>query len=86
MLATLDSFSGLHRMVPGREKEPLVYPPKDAVAPLNLYQSGIPLGPYRVIASSSTHQLGGFDEDYAPADYEESDFCVRLKKAGKRTV
>ncbi|MGA9996509.1 MAG: glycosyltransferase [Pyrinomonadaceae bacterium] len=31
-------------------------------------------------------QTGGFDEDYAPAYYEETDYCVRLWKQGKRVV
>ena len=30
--------------------------------------------------------LQGFDEAFAPAYYEESDFCVRLRKCGKRVV
>ena len=30
--------------------------------------------------------LNGFDEQFAPAYYEESDFCVRLRKSGKRVV
>ena len=30
--------------------------------------------------------LQGFDEAFAPAYYEESDFCVRLRKSGKRVV
>lgn len=30
--------------------------------------------------------LGGFDTDYAPAYYEESDFCVRLWEGGHRVV
>ena len=30
--------------------------------------------------------LGGFDEDYKPAYYEETDYCVRLWKSGKRIV
>jgi glycosyltransferase involved in cell wall biosynthesis len=29
---------------------------------------------------------GGFDEDYAPAYYEETDYCARLWKKGKRIV
>ncbi len=29
---------------------------------------------------------GGFDEDYSPAYYEETDYCVRLWKKGKRVV
>ncbi|WP_083745253.1 glycosyltransferase [Variovorax sp. KK3] len=30
--------------------------------------------------------LGGFDERYAPAYYEETDYCLRLWEAGKRVV
>lgn len=30
--------------------------------------------------------LGGFDTDYAPAYYEESDFCVRLREQGYRII
>ena len=31
-------------------------------------------------------EQGGFDEDYAPAYYEETDYCVRLWKQNKRVV
>jgi GT2 family glycosyltransferase/glycosyltransferase involved in cell wall biosynthesis len=31
-------------------------------------------------------EMGGFDLDYAPAYYEESDFCIRLQKKGLRIV
>lgn len=31
-------------------------------------------------------QLGGFDEAFAPAYYEETDYCVRLWQQGKRVV
>jgi GT2 family glycosyltransferase len=31
-------------------------------------------------------QLGGFDERYAPAYYEETDYCVRLWQSGYRVV
>ncbi|MEK6793379.1 MAG: glycosyltransferase [Spirochaetota bacterium] len=31
-------------------------------------------------------QLKGFDELYAPAYYEESDYCMRVRKAGLRVV
>lgn len=30
--------------------------------------------------------LGGFDERYAPAYYEETDYCLRLWQAGRRVV
>ena len=31
-------------------------------------------------------QLGGFDEAYAPAYYEEADYCMRVRQAGHRVV
>ena len=31
-------------------------------------------------------QLGGFDEVYAPAYYEEADYCMRMRQAGHRAV
>jgi glycosyltransferase involved in cell wall biosynthesis len=31
-------------------------------------------------------QLGGFDEDFIPAYYEDSDYCLRLRQQGYRTV
>jgi O-antigen biosynthesis protein len=31
-------------------------------------------------------EMGGFDEDYKPAYYEETDYCVRLLRAGKKNV
>jgi O-antigen biosynthesis protein len=30
--------------------------------------------------------MGGFDEDFKPAYYEETDYCLRLWEAGKRVV
>jgi len=32
------------------------------------------------------HRLGGFDEAYMPAYYEEADYCMRVRKAGYRVV
>ena len=32
------------------------------------------------------NELGGFDEAYAPAYYEETDYCLRLQAAGYRVV
>ncbi len=31
-------------------------------------------------------ELGGFDEDFAPAYYEEADYCLRLWRTGRRVV
>ncbi|WP_237745575.1 MULTISPECIES: glycosyltransferase [Planktothrix] len=30
--------------------------------------------------------LGGFDQDYQPAYYEEIDYCIRLQKIGKKII
>jgi GT2 family glycosyltransferase len=35
---------------------------------------------------STFSELGGFDERYAPAYYEDADYCVRLWQAGLRVV
>lgn len=43
-------------------------------------------GAFLLIRTEQFLQMGGFDEDFAPAYYEESDYCVRLKKAGYRVV
>jgi len=43
-------------------------------------------GAFLLIAREIFKKLDGFDEDYAPAYYEESDFCIRLKKNGLRVV
>lgn len=32
------------------------------------------------------NQMGGFDTDFAPAYYEDADYCVRLWKSGRRVV
>jgi GT2 family glycosyltransferase len=36
--------------------------------------------------SALVQQLGGFDEDFAPAYYEDADLCVRMIQAGYRVV
>ena len=43
-------------------------------------------GAFLLFRSSCFRALGGFDLDYAPAYYEESDFCIRLQKKGLRIV
>lgn len=43
-------------------------------------------GAFLLIKRHLFEQLGRFDEVYAPAYYEETDFCVRLHEAGYRIV
>lgn len=43
-------------------------------------------GAFLLFSNSNFKVLGGFDLDYAPAYYEESDFCIRLQKKGLRIV
>lgn len=43
-------------------------------------------GAFLLFDKSMFLEMGGFDEDYAPAYYEESDFCIRLWKAGKKVI
>ncbi|MED5411787.1 MAG: glycosyltransferase [Pseudomonadota bacterium] len=43
-------------------------------------------GAFLLFRRSDFEELGGFDLDYAPAYYEESDFCIRLHKKGLRIV
>ena len=39
-------------------------------------------GAFLLTPTALFRRLGGFDERYAPAYYEETDYCVRLWKAG----
>ena len=43
-------------------------------------------GAFLLFRRSDFQDLGGFDLDYAPAYYEESDFCIRLQKKGLRII
>ncbi len=43
-------------------------------------------GAFLLFRHSSFVDLNGFDEDFAPAYYEESDFCIRLQSQGLRIV
>lgn len=43
-------------------------------------------GAFLAIKRALFEELNGLDMDYAPAYYEESDFCVRLKKHGYRVL
>lgn len=43
-------------------------------------------GAFLLFRRKHFEELDGFDLDYAPAYYEESDFCIRLQKKGLRVV
>jgi len=43
-------------------------------------------GAFLLFATTLFREMGGFDIDYAPAYYEDSDFCVRLQKSGLNVV
>ena len=43
-------------------------------------------GAFLMVRAAVLKTLHGFDDDYRPAYYEETDLCVRLKKAGYRVV
>ena len=43
-------------------------------------------GAFLMLRTGLFRQLGGFDEAFAPAYYEESDFCLRLIAEGYRVV
>ena len=43
-------------------------------------------GAFLMFATARFRELGGFDEAFAPAYYEESDFCLRLRRAGQRVI
>lgn len=43
-------------------------------------------GAFLLTPTSVFRELGGFDERFAPAYYEETDYCVRLWESGRRVV
>ena len=43
-------------------------------------------GAFLLFKKSVYEELHGFDEIYAPAYYEESDFCIRLQQRGLRVI
>ena len=43
-------------------------------------------GAFLMLRTELVKQLGGFDDAYRPAYYEEADLCVRLRKAGWRVL
>jgi GT2 family glycosyltransferase len=43
-------------------------------------------GAFLLTPAALFHEMGGFDERFAPAYYEETDYCVRLWESGRRVV
>ena len=43
-------------------------------------------GAFLVFRTARFRELGGFDEVFAPAYYEETDFCLRLRRQGLRVI
>lgn len=39
-----------------------------------------------LVRADAFHQLGGFDQRYSPAYYEETDLCFRLRERGYRVI
>jgi O-antigen biosynthesis protein len=60
----------------------------DPFAPTYMFQRDVDYcsGAFLITPRSLWKQLGGFDEAFKPAYYEENDYCMRLWKHGKRVV
>jgi len=43
-------------------------------------------GAFLLVPTTLFRQLGGFDQAFAPAYYEETDFCMRVRDAGYRVL
>ncbi len=43
-------------------------------------------GAFLLIREGLFQQLGGFDTDFTPAYYEESDLCMRIRRAGMKVI
>ncbi|OPZ20127.1 MAG: N-acetylglucosaminyl-diphospho-decaprenol L-rhamnosyltransferase [candidate division BRC1 bacterium ADurb.BinA364] len=43
-------------------------------------------GAAMLVRRDALEALGGFDEDYFPAYYEDSDFCVRVWRSGRKVL
>jgi GT2 family glycosyltransferase/glycosyltransferase involved in cell wall biosynthesis len=61
---------------------------KAALAPEAMFEREVDYcsGAFLMTRTELFRRLGGFDLSYAPAYYEETDFCVRLWKAGYSVV
>lgn len=57
-------------------------------APQYMFQRDVDYcsGAFLMFELALFRELDGFDEQYAPAYYEESDFCIRLQQLGYRVV
>ena len=43
-------------------------------------------GAFLMTPAAVWRELGGFDEVFAPGYYEEADYCMRLRRSGRRVV
>ena len=61
---------------------------QDPDAPDHMFQRDVDYcsGAFLLTRASAWRELGGFDERYAPAYYEETDYCLRLWQGGWRVV
>lgn len=61
---------------------------KSPTAPEFMFQRDVDYcsGAFLLFRRQTFADLNGFDLDYAPAYYEESDFCIRMQKQGLRIV
>ena len=61
---------------------------QDPMQPEFMFQRDVDYcsGAFLLFRCDEFHKLGAFDEAFTPAYYEESDFCIRLQKQGKRII
>jgi len=61
---------------------------QDPNAPDYMFQRNVDYcsGAFLLTDAALWNQMGGFDERFAPAYYEETDYCLRLWEAGYRVV
>jgi GT2 family glycosyltransferase len=61
---------------------------QDPNAPDFMFQRDVDYcsGAFLLTPMSVWQEMGGFDERYAPAYYEETDYCLRLWESGRRVV
>ena len=60
----------------------------DPEAPEYMFQRPVDYcsGAFLLFETGLFRQMGGFDLDYAPAYYEDSDFCIRLQEHGLKVI